>query len=99
MTGWQYSKIRYKNKKDNAKEGMNYLLRYDFDTEDLVKLTPTELATFKMYYDKVLELRKNEEKFKSYQFDLSTKVKGKDGKEVVINDIFGGGSGADDGEL
>jgi len=97
ITGWQYAKIRYKNKKDECKEGMNYLLRYDFDTEDLVKLDSTELATFKMYYDKVLELRKNEEKFKSYQFDLSTEIKGKDGKVVKLTDVFGGGT-PDDGD-
>lgn len=96
VTGWQYAKIRYKNKLDKKKEGMNYLLRYDFDTEDLVKLTDAEQATFKMYYDKVLELRKNEEKFKSYQFDLSREIQGKDGKVVQMTDVFGGGSGDDE---
>ena len=96
VTGWQYAKIRYKNKKDKCKEGMNYLLRYDFDSEDLVKLNDGELATFKMYYDKVLELRKNEEKFKSFQFDLSREIKGKDGKTVTMLDVFGGGTGEDE---
>jgi len=96
VMGWQYAKIRYKNKDDKCKEGMNYLMRFDFDTEDLVKMTPTELATFKLYYDKVLELRKNEEKFKSYQFDLSTEIKGKDGKVVKLTNIFGGGTPDDE---
>jgi len=100
VTGWQYAKIRYKNKGDKAKEGMNYLLRYNFDNEDLVKLELDELKTFELYYDKVLELRKNEEKFKSYQFDLSTTIKGKNGRpDVEMTKIFGGGSGADDGEI
>ena len=99
VTGWQYAKIRYKNKNDKCKEGMNYLLRYDFDSEDLVKLDNAELSTFKLYYDKVLELRKNEEKFKSYQFDLSTEVKGKDGKTVQLTEVFGGGTPDSDDEL
>ena len=92
VMGWQYAKIRYKNAKDKCKEGMNYLMRFDFDTEDLVDLNATEVSTFKMYYDKVLELRQNEAKFKSYQFDLSREIKGKDGKVVVMNETFGGGT-------
>lgn len=92
VMGWQYAKIRYKNKNDKAKEGMNYLLRFDFDTEDLIELTDAEISTFKMWYDKVLELRQNEAKFKSYQFDLSREIRGKDGKVVKIDDTFGGGS-------
>jgi hypothetical protein len=96
VMGWQYAKIRYKNKLDGAKEGMNYLRRFDFDTEDLLPLTDAEIATFKMWYDKVLELRQNEAKFKSYQFSLDRKIQGKDGKEVLIKDTFGGGSPDDD---
>lgn len=96
VMGWQYAKIRYKNKNDGAKEGMNYLMRFDFDTEDLVELADGEIATFKMWYDKVLELRQNEAKFKSYQFNLDRTIKGKDGKEVTISDTFGGGSPDDD---
>lgn len=94
--GWQYAKIRYKNKHDKAKEGMNYLMRFDFDTEDLVDLNVAEVAVFKMYYDKVLELRQNEAKFKSYQFSLDRTIKGKDGKEVVMKETFGGGSPDDE---
>jgi hypothetical protein len=92
VTGWQYAKIRYKNKLDKCKEGMNYLMRFDFDNEDLVELTTAEVATFKMWYDKVLELRQNEAKFKSYQFDLSREIQGKDGKVVQLTDTFGGGT-------
>lgn len=92
VMGWQYAKIRYKNKGDKCKEGMNYLLRFDFDTEDLVELNNEEIAIFKMYYAKVLELRQNEAKYKSFQFDLSKTIKGKDGKEVVIDEVYGGGS-------
>ena len=43
-----------------------------------------------MYYEKVLELRQNEEKFKSYQFDISDTIVGKDGREVKITKIVGG---------
>lgn len=96
VMGWQYAKIRYKNKLDPKKEGMNYLMRFDFDTENLVDLSVAEVSTFKMYYDKVLELRKNEEKFKSYQFDLSKEIKGKDGKVVKLNEVFGGGTPDDE---
>lgn len=96
IMGWQYAKIRYKNKGDKVKEGMNYLLKYDFDTEDLVELNNEEIAVFKMYYDKVLELRKNEEKYKSYQFCLDKEIKGKDGKVVMIEDTYGGQSADED---
>ena len=98
VMGWQYAKIRYKNKKDKCKEGMNYLMRFDFDTEDLLDLDVAEISTFKLYYDKVLELRQNEAKYKSYQFDLSKEVKGKDGQVVRIDEVFGGGT-PDDEEL
>lgn len=96
IMGYQYAKIRYKNKGDKVKEGMNYLRRFDFDNEDLVELNVEEISTFKMYYDKVLELRKNEEKYKSYQFCLDKEIKGKDGKVVTLNETFGGGTPDDD---
>lgn len=98
ILGWQYAKIRYKNKNDKVKEHMNYLLRFDFETEDLLELTGEEVATFKMWYEKVLELRQNEEKYKSFQFCLDRTIKGKDGKEVTITDTFGGNK-VDDDEL
>jgi hypothetical protein len=71
-------------------------MRFDFDTEDLVDLNVAEVAVFKMYYDKVLELRQNEAKFKSYQFSFDRTIKGKDGKEVVMKETFGGGSPDDE---
>jgi KaiC/GvpD/RAD55 family RecA-like ATPase len=90
VLAWQYAKIRYKNAKDKVKEDMNYLLRYDFVTEDLVDLDRNEKTDFALYYEKVLELRQNEEKFKSFQFDLSTEVKGENGKVVKLEKIVGG---------
>lgn len=96
VMGWQYAKIRYKNRGDKVKENMNYLLRFDFDTEDLLELTRQEKADFTMYYEKVLELRQNEEKFKSYQFDLSEVIKGKNGEEIRLTKIVGGNNPTDD---
>lgn len=96
ILGWQYAKIRYKNKGDKVRENMNYLLYFEYDTENLRELTKQEKADFAMYYEKVLELRQNEEKFKSYQFDISDTVIGKDGKEIKITKIVGGN---DPGEL
>ena len=90
VLGWQFAKIRFKNRKDKVKEGMNYTLMYDHDSEDLIPLNTQDIATFKMYYEKVIELRQNEEKYKAFQFDLSRTIKGKDGKEVKKDDIFGG---------
>lgn len=92
ILGWQYAKIRYKNRGDKVRENMNYLLYFDYDSEDLRELNKAEKAEFAMYYEKVLELRQNEEKFKSYQFDLSDTVVGKDGKEVKLTRIVGGGN-------
>ena len=97
ILGFQYAKIRYKNKGDKVRENMNYLLYFEYDTENLRDLTRQEKADFQLYYEKVLELRQNEEKFKSYQFDISEVVRGKDGKEVKLTKIIGGGrAGGDD---
>lgn len=86
----QYSKIRYKNKTDNLKEMMNYLFHYDFDTQRITPLNPTQKSEFAIWYEQVLELRDAEEKFKTHQYDISTTIKNKDGKEVDINRIVGG---------
>jgi hypothetical protein len=96
ILGWQYAKIRYKNRGDKVRENMNYLLYFEYDTENLRELDKQEKADFAMYYEKVLELRQNEEKFKSYQFDISDTILGRDGKEVKITKIVGG---HDPGEL
>lgn len=90
ILAWQYAKIRYKNKSDKVKEDMNYLLYFDFITEDLRELDRNEKTDFAMWYEKVLELRQNEEKFKSYQFDLSTEIRGENGKIVKLDKIVGG---------
>lgn len=95
ILGWQYAKIRYKNRGDKVRENMNYLLYFEYDTENLRELTRQEKADFAMYYEKVLELRQNEEKFKSYQFDISDTIVGKDGKEVRITKIVGGNDPGD----
>lgn len=90
IVAWQYAKIRYKNAKDKVKEDMNYLLKYEFVTEDLIELDRNDKTDFALWYEKVLELRQNEEKFKSFQFDLSTEVKGDNGKVVKLEKIIGG---------
>lgn len=88
--GWQYCKIRFKSKNDKIKEEVNYVKKFNFDNEDLESLSPNEVTEFSMYYEKVLELRESEEKRKAYTFDLSTVIKGKDGKEVRLTKIVGG---------
>lgn len=91
--GWQLCKIR--NKKlnlDKIKEEINYVLKYDSDTENLLELTEDEKLTFQMYYERVQELRENEEKKKAYMFDLSTYIKGRDGKEIRVEKYAGVGN-------
>lgn len=95
ILGYQYAKIRYKNRGDKVRENMNYLMYFEYDTENLRELSRQEKADFAMYYEKVLELRQNEEKFKSYQFDISDTVVGKDGKEVKLTKIIGGNNPGD----
>ena len=94
VLAWQYCKIRYKNAKDKVKEDMNYLLKFDYETEDLKELDKVDKTEFGMWYERVQELRQNEEKFKSFQFDLSTTVVGPGGKEVVLPKFVGGGKPA-----
>lgn len=91
--GWQFCKIRNKRgKKDSVKEEINYVLKYNSDNESLEKLNSDEVFTFQMYYEKVLELRESEEKKKAYAFDLSTTIKGENGKEIRITKIIDGSS-------
>jgi hypothetical protein len=68
---------------------------FEYDTENLRELTKVEKAEFAMYYEKVLELRQNEEKFKSYQFDVSDTVIGKNGQEIKLTKIIGGNNPGD----
>lgn len=96
LLGWQLSKIRYKGATDKVKEQMNYLLYFDHNTQSLRELTRQEKADFEMYYEKVLELRQNEEKFKSFQFDISETITGKDGKTVKLDKVIGGKKLEDD---
>jgi hypothetical protein len=90
VLAWQYAKIRFKNRKDKVKEAMNYLLVYDFDSESLRELSRDEKSKFGLLYEEVLILRQNEEKFKTFQFDLSEHIKGKDGKTIRLDRIVGG---------
>lgn len=96
VLAWQYAKIRYKNKEDKIREGMNYLLYFEHDTQDLRLLTRNEKTEFTMWYERVLELRQNEEKFKSYQFDISEQVTGKDGKIITLTKVIGGNKTPED---
>jgi hypothetical protein len=90
VLGWCYQKIRYKNKEDKVKEAMNYLLYFEHDTQNLRELTRQEKADFALWYEKVQELRANEEKYKTFQFDLSEIIKAPDGKEIRLDRIVGG---------
>jgi len=90
VLAFQYGKIRYKNKLDKVKESMNYLLMYDFETEQLRELNNAEKSEFAIWLEQCIELREAEEKYKSYAYDTSKVIKGKDGKEVVLSSTVGG---------
>lgn len=88
--GWQFGKIR--NKKlnlDKTREEINYVLKYDSEREDLVELSNDEKLEFQLFYEKVQELRDNEEKKKAYSFDLSSYIKGRNGQEIRVENIIG----------
>lgn len=88
--GWQLCKIRNKRgKRDSTKEEVNYVLKYVEDSEDLVPLNEDEKLTFQMYYEKVQEMRRIEDKDKGYSFDLSSYIKGKDGRDIKIEKFAG----------
>lgn len=84
VTGWNIAKNRFKEKEDERKEGVNYLLKFDYDTESYTELTQDELFLFSQYYEEVVALREAEEKKKQYLFDTSYKIKSKSGKEVKM---------------
>jgi hypothetical protein len=69
---------------------------FEYDTENLRKLDRNEKTNFALFYEKVLELRQNEEKFKSYQFDVSETIVGKNGQEVKLTKIIGGNNPSGD---
>lgn len=95
VLAFQYAKIRFKNRKDKLKEGMNYLLYFDFDDESLRPLTNAEKSEFQLWYDAVMEIRDAEEDRKDYQFDVTQEIKGKDGKIVKLKSTVGGRSSDD----
>lgn len=90
VLSWGYAKIREQDKNDKVKVGQNKILTYDLNDRSLRKPTAKERAEFKLYYDEMLEIKAAEEKFKAYVYDLSTEVEGKDGKVVILTDMFSG---------
>lgn len=84
ITSYKLAKNRFKEKDDKRKEGVNYLLKFDNDTESYSNLTSNDKIKFDQWYDCVIELRKNEEKDGEYVFDTSHEVKTPSGKTVVV---------------
>lgn len=90
ILGWGYAKVREAHKNDKVKRGQNKLLAYDKELRMLRKMTTAEYTTFKLYYNTLLEMKSAEEKNKSFSYDLTKEIQGKDGKMVQIKEIFSG---------
>lgn len=84
VMAWGYAKIREPKKNDKVKEGINKLLLYDLDGRKFRQLTNDEKMTFKHYYDILVEIKQQEEKFKAYSYDTSTEVVAPNGKVISI---------------
>lgn len=90
VMGWGYCKVREAHKEDKVKRGQNKILVYDRDLRDLRKPSIEEFSVFKQFYNLLLEMKSAEERSKSYAYDLSKEVVGRDGKVVEIKEIFSG---------
>lgn len=87
VTAFSYAKIRFKEKDDVLKETINYLLMFDYETEDYRGLTPDEKILFNTYYESVIEMRNEEEKNKAHIYDTSYTIPSKSGKPVRVNNV------------
>lgn len=90
ILGWGYAKVREAHKNDKVKRGQNKLLAYDRDLRMLRKMTTAEFTIFKLYYNTLLEMKSAEERNKAYSYDITKKVKGKNGEDIEIKEIFSG---------
>lgn len=97
VTGWNIAKNRFKERSDERKEGVNYLLKFNYDDESYSELKQEELMQFSEYYNEVIALREAEDKKKQFLFDTSYKVKSKSGKDVKINRKAGYSKESDNG--
>lgn len=93
VLGWGYTKVREASKEDTVKRGQNRLLAYDQYSRNLRQMSLEEQSKFKLYYNMLLEMKSAEEKSKSYCYNITKKVKGANGKEVEIKEIFSGDNG------
>ena len=84
VLGWQYAKIRAKDKRDNAVPYEQFALRYDMDSGDLAPLTTEEKEEFDLLLPMANEARKNVEKKESdsYRNSLTAKEIAKLKKKV-----------------
>lgn len=90
ILGWGYAKVREAHKNDKVKRGQNKLLAYDRDLRMLRKMNTEEFTIFKLYYNSLLEMKSAEERNKAYSYDITKKVKGKNGEDIEIKEIFSG---------
>jgi ABC-type dipeptide/oligopeptide/nickel transport system ATPase component len=84
VMAWGYAKIREPKKSDRIKEGVNKLLLYDLEHRTFRGLSNDEKMTFKQYYDMLVELKQQEEKFKAFHYDVSIEVRGQNGQVVKV---------------
>lgn len=84
VMAWGYAKIREPKKGDAVKEGVNRLLLYDLESRGFRELSKDEKMTFKQFYDILVEMKQQEEKFKAFHYDLSHEVKAPNGKIIKI---------------
>lgn len=85
VTGWNIAKNRFKEREDERKEAVNYLLKFKYEDESYKELTQDELLQFAEFYNEVVALRDAEDKKKMFLFDTSYKVKSSSGKDITIN--------------
>ena len=85
ITGWNLAKNRFKEKKDFYKEGVNYLFKFDYDDESYRNLSEDDKTRFMDAYTEVVAIREAEDKKKQYLFDISSRVKNKNGDDIRID--------------
>lgn len=81
---WSYPKIREQSEKDGVKVGQNKLIAYEPTKREFRPINAEESSMFSIWYEMVLEERKEEENDSSHAYDTSYIKVDNNGNEISV---------------